>query len=116
MIGIDYNKKECIACKEYDKSKKIQISVFILAITAILISSIFIYGILSKDNLNDITYQNSYLLTDIIGIGDGKAELIIENKPYNNWRELKTLNGIGDKTIYKLKQKFYIRKMRNKQE
>lgn len=60
-------------------------------------------------NLPNLNYCNHNQLQNIKGIGSKKANIILQNKPYKSFKDLEKLNGIGKKTVNKLKWKTKIR-------
>ena len=55
--------------------------------------------------LPDINSCSKYELISMASVGEEKAELIIQNRPYKSYYEILELKGIGEKTIEVLKKK-----------
>lgn len=108
---IPRNKLSYYRLKEREKENRFVMNIvliFIIALIMFLVSVISIKLILST-NINTVSYSNMYKLIQIQGIDNKKALLIIENEPYNNWNEVLEIDGIGETTVKRLKEKFYIK-------
>ena len=69
----------------------------------ILIQISFIYAV-CKDGQIDINTAEKEELTELIYIGEVRADRIIESRPFSSLDELTKVNGIGEVILEKIKK------------
>lgn len=85
---------------------------FILLLLIILVSIALGYSLASiqtKQEVNtirkvDLNTATKEELKSLPGMGDIKADLIIENRPYQSIYDIIPIEGIGETTFYKIKE------------
>lgn len=87
------------------KDRKILLIV-ILIICLLLSLAITIYNIQhERDSPININTCSKQSLIDLPGIGEVLANRVIENRPYDDIYQLKSIKGIGDKTFNLIESK-----------
>ena len=80
---------------------KIKIKFFFLIITIVLLSNVG-FALCNEDQI-DINSANEEELDNLYGVGPVTAKKIVDVRPFSSVEDLTKVNGIGEKTLEKIK-------------